>query len=159
MKEPDKKITGQEEEIVTWDGGQGRAIGTCDRDVGQGQGTGTGGGWGTRTGEGAGGRDGGQGPLAGAMGAGKDKGQGRRTGTEDRDGGQGRRTGTEDRDGGQGRFNNPIISMLFSKNNCIHRIRFLSYRFNNNYLYKLSFKLSFFLHIDNYAKKIIYATG
>ena len=48
--------------------------------------------------------------------------------------------------------------MLFSKNNCIHRICCLSYQFNNNYSYKLSFKLFFFLHIDNYAKKIIYAT-
>ena len=48
--------------------------------------------------------------------------------------------------------------MLFSKNNCIHIIRSLSYQFNNNYSYKLSFKLFFFLHIDNYAKKIIYAT-
>ena len=48
--------------------------------------------------------------------------------------------------------------MLFSKNNCVHRIRSLSYQFNNNYSYKLSFKLFFFLHIDNYAKKIIYAT-
>ena len=47
--------------------------------------------------------------------------------------------------------------MLFSKNNCIYRIRSLSYQFNNNYLYKLSFKLFFFLHIDNYAK-LIYAT-
>ena len=55
-------------------------------------------------------------------------------------------------------INNPIISMLFSKNNCIHIIRSLSYQFNNNYSYKLSFKLFFFLHIDNYAKKIIYAT-
>ena len=56
------------------------------------------------------------------------------------------------------RINNPIISMLFFKNNCIHRIRSLSYQFNNNYSYKLSFKLYFFLHIDNYAKRIIYAT-
>ena len=55
-------------------------------------------------------------------------------------------------------INNPIISMLFSENNCIHRIRSLSYQFNNNYSYKLSFKLFFFLHIDNYSKKIIYAT-
>ena len=43
--------------------------------------------------------------------------------------------------------------MLFFKNNYIHRIRSLSYQFNNNYSYKLSFKLFFFLHIDNYAKK------
>ena len=43
--------------------------------------------------------------------------------------------------------------MLFSKNNCVHRIRSLSYQFNNNYSCKLSFKLLFFLHIDNYAKK------
>ena len=55
-------------------------------------------------------------------------------------------------------INNPIISMLFSENNCIHRIRSLSYQFNKNYSYKLSFKLFSFLHIDNYAKKIIYAT-
>ena len=48
--------------------------------------------------------------------------------------------------------------MLFSKNNWIHRIRSLSYKFNNNYSYKLSFKLFSFLHIDNYAKKIIYVT-
>ena len=48
--------------------------------------------------------------------------------------------------------------MLLPKNNCIHRIRSLSYQFNNNYSYKFSFKLFFFLHIDDYAKKIIYAT-
>ena len=54
-------------------------------------------------------------------------------------------------------INKPIILMLFSKNNCIHRIRSLSYQFKNNYSYKLSFKFFFFLHIENYAKQIIYA--
>ena len=48
--------------------------------------------------------------------------------------------------------------MLFSKNNYIYKIRSLSYHFNNNYSYKLSFKLFFFSHIDNCAKNIIYAT-